>query len=62
MWIDGNALIAAKRRSRKALEEKVNYYRKAGASDAEIVKAMADSREIIDRVGPLRSVKHRKPQ
>jgi hypothetical protein len=58
--ISGNALIAAKRSSKKRVfEEKVAYYRRLGYSDTEIVAAMAGSREIIHPIGPLRT---KKPQ
>jgi len=39
-YIDGEALIRAKHRGRKAFERLVAYYRSVGATDAEIVDAM----------------------
>jgi len=46
-YTDGEALIRAKRRGRKAFERLVAYYRSSGVTDAEIVGAMARARGLI---------------
>jgi len=45
--INGDALIRAKRATRKRFEDLVGHYRKLGFSDAEIVRAMVDSKLMI---------------
>ena len=45
--IDGGALIRAKRQSARCFEKVVQRYRERGATAAEIVRAMAASREMI---------------
>ena len=51
--IDAAALIRAraKKRRPKLFEECVAFYRKAGYSDAEIARAMADSPHLVDALG-----------
>jgi hypothetical protein len=46
-YIDGEALIRAKRRSHKAFEQLVAHYRSLGATDARIVTAMARAPGLI---------------
>jgi hypothetical protein len=50
-YIDGNALIRAKSRSRAKFEALVAHYRKRGASDHDLVKAMVESPALIDGLG-----------
>jgi hypothetical protein len=45
--IDGEALIRAKRRGRRAFEQLVAHYRSIGVTDAEIVAAMVRARGLI---------------
>jgi hypothetical protein len=45
--IDGQALIRAKRRSRKAFEQLVAHYRSDGVTDAEIAAAMVGAPGLI---------------
>jgi hypothetical protein len=45
--IDGQALIRAKRRSRKAFEQLVAHYRSLGATNAEIAAAMVRAPGLI---------------
>jgi hypothetical protein len=46
--INVSTLVAAKRTSRKRFKEMVDHYRKLGVTDAEIVRVMVNSREIVD--------------
>ena len=55
--IDGNALIDAKRGLEKHFQELVQKYRKAGATDRQILDAMTASRAMIDRIGPLSALR-----
>jgi hypothetical protein len=55
--IDGNALIHAKRGPEKRFRELVEKYRKAGATDRQILNAMTTSRAMIDRIGPLSAMR-----
>jgi hypothetical protein len=52
--IDVSKLIAAKRRSPRHFKEVVEYYRKLGATDADIVAAMISSPLLIDSLGRRR--------
>jgi hypothetical protein len=45
--IDGDALIRARRRGRKAFERLVAHYRPLGVTDGEILRAMMDARGLI---------------
>jgi hypothetical protein len=54
--IDGNALIDAKRESKKCFLKLVQKYRRAGASDRQILDAMVASRAVIDSIGSLREI------
>ena len=49
---DGEALIRAKRGGGVRYEKEVNRQRELGFSDAELARAMAGSRALIDAVGP----------
>ena len=53
MYIDGNALIHARHWSKERFLELVRKYRKAGATDGQILNAMTASRAMVDRVGRL---------
>ena len=46
-YTDGEALMRAKRRGRKAFDQLVAHYRSHGVTDAEIVAAMARARGLI---------------
>jgi hypothetical protein len=46
-YIDGEGLIRARRRSRRALEQLVKHYKSLGATDAEIAYAMSRARGLI---------------
>ena len=46
-YIDGEALIRAKRRGLRAFEQLVVHYRSHGVTDAEIVAAMVRARGLI---------------
>jgi hypothetical protein len=52
--IDASKLIAAKRSSPRRFKELVEYYRKLGASDADIVAALVASPQLIDNLGRRR--------
>jgi hypothetical protein len=52
--IDVSKLIAAKRRSPRHFKEVVEYYRKLGATDADIVAAMISSPLLIHSLGRRR--------
>jgi hypothetical protein len=52
--IDAGKLIAAKRRSPRRFRELVEYYRKLGASDTDIVRAMISSPLMINSLGRRR--------
>jgi hypothetical protein len=52
--IDAGKLIAAKRRSPRRFRELVEYYRKRGASDTDIVAAMISSPLMVDSLGRRR--------
>jgi hypothetical protein len=49
--INGDALIRAKRASRKKFDELVKHYHARGAADQQIVEAVLRSRLLIDNVG-----------
>ena len=49
--IDGAALCDAKRHSPRHFATMVSKLREGGATDAEIVRAMAESKAIIDALG-----------
>ena len=46
-YIDGDALIRARRRGRRALKQLVKHYKSLGATDAEIADAMSRARGLI---------------
>ena len=46
-YIDGEALIRARRRGRRALKQLVKHYKSLGATNAEIAYAMSRARELI---------------
>jgi hypothetical protein len=54
---DGNALVVAKRVGARDFKRALAEARKAGFSDVEIVKAMANATEMIDAVGSLSAMR-----
>ena len=55
--IDANALVNAMRGPEKRFQELIQKYRKAGATDREILNAMTASRAMIDPIGPLSAMR-----
>jgi hypothetical protein len=57
---DGDALIRAKRWNAARYEKEVERQRKLGFSDAELVRAMAESRVLVDPFGSVSRPRYRK--
>jgi len=51
IMIDGNALIRAKRISKRRFEKMVSFYRARGATDRDLVQAMTAATQMIDPLG-----------